>query len=526
MYDLNNRPVSSTPCLKINNRMRKWILFLAVLLFWACQVDAQQKTTAPVVATQQGSFEGALENGVYGFKGIPYAEAPLGPLRWRPPLPAPAHSGVRKALAFGPVCPQSEVSGPADEDCLSLNVWSPGLDAAARPVMVWIHGGGFRAGSGIVPGEQFAAQGVTFVSLNYRLGPLGFFSHPALGGEAANFGLMDMVLALEWIRDNIAAFGGDPQRVTVFGISAGGMAVSLLLVSDAAKGLFHGAIAQSGYGSWALPRTGNAPEPAPLGMGLESAPSAEALAQQLIERVKPSTHQARELRELDAMSLMEAVQGFHLPVVDGVTVREEPGILFLAGRHHDVPVITGGASFEGSVMPYSGISREQYKRDWGDQFDAARLLYRQDFERDPGRGMERMFGDNRYLLAARVLATGMHGKASPAWLYYLDAPVVDPMNDSPGAPHGYDGRLLFQASEIADAGRRSLAHRLTGYWLDFVRTGDPNGGSRLHWPANRSEQDNWLVFGIEDEARRGVIRKRLDFLEARYRQRIGPAAVE
>lgn len=390
--------------------------------------------------------------------------------------------------------------------------------------MVWIHGGGFVAGSGNVPGELFAARGVVFVSINYRLGPLGFFGHPALETPVANFGLLDMVMALEWVRDNISAFGGDPGRITVFGVSAGGMAVSMLLANDAARGLFHGAIAQSGYGTWALPRTRNAPVPAPLGMGLNPVESAESLARELIGRVAPDAAAVEELRALDAVALMRAVEGFHLPLVDGVTLREEPGILFLAGRQHDVPVMTGGNSFEGIIMPVSGISVEAYERIWGADYPAARALYRDDFDKSPEIGVKRMFGDNRYLLAARTLALGMARKNSPAWLYFLDVPVAGPPNDSPGAPHGYDRVLLFARGDMPDAGQQALAGRLLGYWLDFARTGSPNNGTRLHWPEYREEDGRWFVFGVEDEVRRGIARKRLDFIEARYRQRIRSAA--
>ena len=495
---------------------------LGVLLSSVCGAVAQTEPATSNVQTRQGAIQGTLENGVYGFRGIPYAEPPVGALRWRPPQPAGKRPGIRKAHGFGPICPQVSDGQFAHENCLTLNIWTPGLDDGARPVLVWIHGGGFRAGSGNVPGELFAARGVTFVSINYRLGPLGFFAHPSLGGRAANFGLMDMVAALEWIRENIAAFGGDPGRVTVFGLSAGGMAVSLLLVSDAAQGLFHGAIVQSGYGTWALPRTANAPFPAPLGMDLQSGESAESLAQALIGRVSRTARTARELRALDAMALMEAVQGFHLPVVDGATLREEPGIVFRAGEHHQVPVITGGTSFEGSVMPYSGFSGDWYRRMWGEEFPAAQALYREDFDIDPELGILRMFGDNRYLAAARTLAAGTAGRGSPAWLYYLDLPVAGPLDQSPGTPHGYDGRLLFAARGQGDAAQRALARRFTGYWLDFARTGNPNGRSRLHWPEYSTEQDNWLVFGSEDEMRNGVMQERLDFINARYQRRVEP----
>ena len=498
-------------------------LAICAFLLWALGAGAEPAEN--VVATPQGAFEGTVENGALVFRGLPYGMAPTGHRRWLPPQAAPKHEGVRQALEFGPSCPQVRAVGPRNEDCLTLNVWTPAVDDGARPVMVWIHGGGFVAGTSDVPGELFAARGIVFVSINYRLGPLGFFAHPALEGPVANFALLDMVLALVWVRDNISAFGGDPGGVTVFGVSAGGMAVSMLLANDAARGLFHGAIAQSGYGTWALPRTGNAPTPAPLGMDMNPAENAESLARELIERVAPDADTAKELRGLDAMALMRAVEGFHLPLVDGVTLREEPGILFLAGQQHDVPVMTGGTSYEGIIMPVSGISTEAYERIWGADYPAARALYRDDFDKSPDIGIKRLFGDNRYLLAARTLATGMVRRNSPAWIYYLDVPVAGPPNDSPGAPHGYDRRLLFSGADLPDAGQQALAGRLFGYWLDFARSGNPNGSGRLQWPEYRQEDDRWIVFGIEDEVRGGVARERLDFIEARYRQRIRSAVL-
>ncbi len=505
-------------------RSRKAGARLLLCAFLLPALEAGAEPAENVVLAPRGAYEGTLENGAHAFRGIPYGLSPAGDWRWRPPRAAPKHEGVRQALDFGPPCPQSRGARPANEDCLTLNVWTPAVDDNARPVMVWIHGGGFVAGSGDVQGELFAARGVVFVSINYRLGPLGFFGHPALEGPVANFGLLDMVTALEWVRDNISAFGGDPGRVTVFGVSAGGMAVSMLLANDAAQGLFHGAIAQSGYGTWALPRTVNAPAPAPLDMYLNPAQSAELLARQLIDRVSPDAETAEELRALDALALMRAVEGFHLPLVDGATLREEPGILFLAGEQHDVPVMTGGNSFEGMIMPVSGISVEEYVRIWDVDYPAARTLYRDDFDKSPEIGVKRLFGDNRYLLAARTLALGMARKSSPAWLYYLDLPVFGPPYDSPGAPHGYDRRLLFSGADLPDAGQRALAGRLLGYWLDFARNGNPNRKARLQWPEYREDDDRWLVFGIRDEVRRGIARERLDFIEARYRQRIRSAA--
>ena len=198
--------------------------------------------------------------------------------------------------------------------------------------MVCIHGGGFRAGSGNISGEVFASHDVVVVSINYRLGSLGFFAHPALDAEQANFGLLDMVLALQWVRDNIDQFGGDPGNVTIFGVSAGGMAVDLLMVSQAARGLFHRAIAQSGYATWALPRTRQAGDPQPLDMYAGPAQSAEKIASDLVARITDAPQTRQLLRTLDGQQLVEAVVGFQVPIVDGTSLTEEPGILFLRGQ--------------------------------------------------------------------------------------------------------------------------------------------------------------------------------------------------
>ncbi len=476
-----------------------------------------------VVRIRQGAIQGNEHNGVARFLGIPYAAPPVGAARWLPPAPASAHSGTLEATGYGPVCPQPG-AGNAAEACLTINVWTPAVDDAKRPVMVWLHGGGFRAGSGAIPGELFAQEGIVIASLNYRLGPLGFLAHPALDRPEANFALMDMALALTWVRDNIAAFGGNPDQVTIFGISAGGMAVSLLLASDAAAGLFHGAISQSGYGAWALPRTSSAPTPAPLGMALDAAPNAETMGKELTARVSANATTAEDLRALDADALVAALQGFQLPIVDGVTLVEEPAIVALRGEANQVPTVAGGNSFEGSVMPASGVTPAQYQAWWGDDFPAAKAAYATDFAVSYDRGTQRMFGDNRYLLAAQALAEGMTKAGSPAWLYYIDFPATPPVEDSPGAPHGFDGALLFRSQDSDNEHLRNLGSRLMTHWLAFARTGKPVQDGSSAWPAWQQDAPTWLAFGASgEEASPSPLGPRLPVLLERYYSRIAPA---
>ncbi|MDD9962086.1 MAG: carboxylesterase family protein [Gammaproteobacteria bacterium] len=480
---------------------------------------------AAVVTTEQGQVRGAQADWGWTFLGMPYARPPLGDLRWRPPQPAVAHEGVRAASAYGPACPQPRAGqrglDATSEDCLTLNVWTPGLDDGKRPVMVWIHGGGFRAGSGRIAGEALAARDVVTVSFNYRLGPLGFFSHEALESQEANFGLLDMVLALQWVRANIDRFGGDPSNVTIFGVSAGGMAVSLLMVSPQAEGLFHRAIAQSGYGTWALPRTRHAPHVKVLSMTMGPPPSAERIAHGLVAKVTDQPATPSSLRGLDGTALAEAVEGFHLPVVDGASLPEEPGLLFAQGRQHDVPLITGGNSNEGSVMPASGISVAEFAGYHQDDQAVVERLYAEDFRIGREQGVARMFGDNRYLLAARVAGAGMGHVDSPAWLYYLDFVPAERRGEWLGTPHGYDAAILFAGAQSEDPAERALASRMQEFWVQFARTGDPNGEGEPAWPRYDRGTDRWIVLSTTDRAEAGVIADKLDFLEAHYRRRAG-----
>ena len=376
---------------------------------------------AAEVQLADSRLSGSVTDGVLSFRGIPYARPPLGRLRWRPPEPVVLPAEL-DATDFGPVCPQTAVAdqpGPAmDEDCLTLNVWTPS-PVGERPVMVWIHGGGFRAGSGNVRGEVFASRGVVFVSINYRLGPLGFFAHPALDSRVANFGLLDMIAALKWVQANIGFFGGNPEQVTIFGVSAGGMAVELLMASPDAGGLFHQAIAQSGYGTWALPRAEDAPTPAPLAMDMTPVPSAESEGRRLIARISDGDLSADQLRSLDAQQIVAALEGFQVPIVDGTSLPEEPGILFRRGKQARVPFITGGNSYEGSVMPASGIGEMEYLGWFKGDEARARELYARDFAAGSSAGIRRLFGDNRYLLAAIVHGQGAAAAGSPLSLIHI-----------------------------------------------------------------------------------------------------------
>lgn len=496
--------------------MRAWLLLILFLVLPA--------TRAQEVALRQGALRGERVHSVVRFLGIPYARPPLGERRWQAPAPVPAGSGVIDARGFSAACLQPAsrfVAAPAgfSEDCLTLNVWTPSLDGEL-PVMVWLHGGGFRTGSNVFPGEVLAEQGVVVVSPNYRLGPLGFFFHDALDSRVANYGLLDMELALRWVQDNIARLGGDRERVTVFGVSAGGQAVNLLMSSPRTAGLFQRAIAQSGYGTWALPRTATAPAPAPRAMDGSPARSAEALAAAVVARVAAGADSAAALRALDGQRLVEALDGFQLPIVDGTSLPEEPGIRFLRGEQRDVPLLTGGNSYEGSVMPAAAIPTREFRGYLGERVAQLRVLYRDD---DGSRWLRRAFGDYRYLLSARVLGDAMATVSSASWSYYVDF-VADADPGNPGTAHGMDAAYLLRGHASENPAVRALTGTLRGYWLNFARHGDPNGPGLPRWPARDAENRHWQRFtepGGETRERR--LAAKLALLEHLYRRRVDGA---
>ncbi|MBM4238762.1 MAG: carboxylesterase family protein [Gammaproteobacteria bacterium] len=483
--------------------------------------------SAPVALAPAGRFIGSTEsNGILSFKGIRYAAAPTGKLRWQAPRLTQRNRETVDATAYGPAClqPAPARAAPAtSEDCLFLNVWTPDLDRAQRrPVMVWIHGGGFRTGSGRLPGEVLAAGDVVVVSMNYRLGPLGFMAHEALPNRTANFGLLDMIAALDWVQGNIRSFGGDPTNVTIFGLSAGGQAVNLLMVSPQAKRKFQRAIAQSGYATWALPRTRRAPAPAPKSATLGVAESAESLSAAVIAAVQKKPQTTELLYSLDGQALVEAVRGFQLPIVDGDSLPDEPGILFMRGRQAAVPFMTGGNSFEGSVMPESGITKEMLEQILGEELPALRAAYADDFAVSDTLGVARIFGDYRYLLSSRLLAHSMDTVNAGGWLYYTDLAAAQRPAGQPGTPHGYDFVLLFDTDRTASPSTRELGARMRRHWLAFARHGRPDVEGLAPWPAIEDSAEEWMVFGRADGPRRRVLAEKIDLLERNYRRRVTP----
>lgn len=462
------------------------------------------------VEIDTGELAGTSQGGVTSFKGIPYATPPIGQLRWRPPQPVAPWARVRSARRYAPVAPQPGAGGPAmvaSEDCLYLNVWRPAQTGEALPVMVFVHGGGFATGSGSEPlydGAELAKQGVVVVTFNYRLGIFGFLAHPLLTAESprnssGNYGLLDQVAALEWVQRNIAEFGGDPARVTIFGESAGGRSVSLLMVSPLTEGLFHRAVAQSGAVRGVS---------TPLrDRELEGERLAEAVG--CADRPNPiGCLRARRFDEL-ARAPVRTATG---PIIDGWLIAEDPRVVYAEGRQHDVPMIIGGNADEGtfsmlgrrtqigSVADYRAYVRDTVAGD----VDEVLARYPAATDDDVFEALKQFDTDRGVARHARE-----HGRwmaASPAHTYLYLFARVSPHHrwTRLGATHTAElpyvfGNLQFAARqgrlstlELAD---RRLSQAMMRYWVQFAETGNPNGEGRPHWPAYGDDETLLVLDG-------------------------------
>ena len=482
--------------------MRKALLAIAVAAITTMSVGA-----APTAKVEQGTLAGTVENGLTVYRGIPFAAPPVGDLRWRAPQPAAKWEGVRQADKFAPQCVQGGLSGSAmSEDCLYLNVWSPAKSASSRvPVLVWIYGGGFAGGGTSIPtysGEVLAKKGVVLVSIAYRVGNLGFLAHPGLSAESpdhvsGNYGLLDMIAALRWIKQNIAAFGGDPNKVTIFGESAGGIAVSQLCASPLAKGLFEGAASESG-GSFGPARPSGQP-------GENMRPLASAEKDGLAFQQNAGASSLAELRKLPAEKILAATRGMAWPIIDGLVLPTDQYTLYDGKNFNDIPVLIGYNSDEGASFSHFSTPRE-YIQSVHSRYGAFadKLL-----EAYPA-------GDTTVPKTARDLARdstfGWHtwiwaklqserGK-SKVFYYYFDQhpdyPAGSPQAGI-GAPHGREvpyvfGHLNELQHEQPTAADHVISDAMATYWTNFAKYGDPNGKGMPNWPAFSDQQPELMYF--------------------------------
>lgn len=488
----------------------------AIAAAWLTQAAVAQ--TPPIVKTQSGDLQGAADLGIFAFKGIPYAAPPVGRLRWREPEPAARWQGIRKADEYGNACIQTPGlstahggdPGPLSEDCLYLNVWTPKPErSAGLPVMMWIHGGAFIFGAGGLPvydGSALAKKGVIVVTINYRLGQLGFFAHPALEkenpGGPANFALLDQIAALKWIKANIAEFGGDPGNVTILGQSAGAKSVLALYASPLARGLFQKGIAQSPY---MIP---DATRAKALEVGGNVA---TALG------LKGAAATAAELRALPAEKFGKLTgRGLSTsPVLisgDTVLPRSIQSV-FADGGEAPLPLILGNTSDDASVALVMGIDPAQVlKRLRGAGFLMKILYPRVKDETEIARQAAR---DLVFTLPVRWIAD-RHSKRAPTWRYYFDYTAVK--NRSKflnGVPHGAEipyfldtGDIFADTKSIFTAQDREFSRQASDYWIAFARTGSPAAKER--WPSHRSKRDRTMIFDTTIALKKNFMRPRLN----------------
>ena len=472
----------------------KRIKFLAValLLFTAGFSIAQQP--APVKA-EDGLLQGKYEDGLTVYLGIPFAAPPVGDLRWRPPQPAAKWQGVREAIKFGPSPIQGSGNGPdMSEGCLYLNVWTPAKSANDKiPVFVWIYGGAFNFGSTSDPnynGANLAKKGVVLVSIAYRVGQLGFLALPELSAESphhvsGNYGILDMIAGLKWVKKNIAAFGGDPNKVTIFGESAGGIAVSMLCASPLAKGLFEGAISESG-GNFGPSRVTTYP-----GENMKLLSDAEKDGEAYMKKAGASS--LAELRKIPADKLPPSSfgQGMAWPIIDGWVIPGDQYKLYEEGKFNKTPILVGYNSDEGaSFSPPRTI--EDYiasvKKRYGQFADKLLKAY------PPGIGKvaktardltrDATFGWHTWSWARLESKIGK----SKVYYYYFDQHPDYP-KDSPrygyGSPHGQEVAYVFEHLNSSNPNVTKSDLKISGdmatYWTNFAKYGNPNGKGVPEW---------------------------------------------
>jgi len=479
----------------------------AVVVVHGQSTDSSQTT----IRTQSGPVRG-MGSDVRVFKGIPYAAPPTGERRWRPPTAPEPWTDVRDATRFGPRCPQTVPAraglpgGPASEDCLTLNVWTPAKSSGDRlPVMVWIHGGGFTAGTVTLPrldGTNVARRGVVVVSFNYRLGALGFLAHPALSAESerqvsGNYGLLDQIAALRWIRANIAAFGGNPDSVTLFGSSAGASSQGFLIVSPLARGLFHRAIAQS------LGSTAAGPKPR---LRAPSYGFAAAEANGLSIAGDIATLRALSADEVLARmpSRSETLGLIYVPIVDGYVVPDDPAALMGTNNQSKVPLLIGHNADEGlffaadlpkTVENYRAFVRGRFP---AELVDAVLARYPAATDAQVSVAAPLLDGESR-LVAPTVLTARAVSKVSDVYMYRFSRVAPSSRSAWGGAAHTSEVSYVFDntsgdSSQFEEIDR-TVSRAMADAWVRFAKTGDPNGGGLPQWPAYRSPDYRLLDFG-------------------------------
>jgi para-nitrobenzyl esterase len=516
--------------LSCSSGRRNGELMLLGALFCLPVVSMADKV--PTVQVHSGTLQGeALAQGGAAFKGIPYAAAPVGERRWRPPEAVKPWPGIRAATHFGGACEQpaqgwnNSLLPTASEDCLYLNVWTPRLDAAAHlPVMVWIHGGGFIGGAGTDPmfsGEALTKKGVVIVTLNYRLGIFGFLAHSDLSSESkqhasGNYAFRDQIAALDWVRGNISQFGGDPKQITIFGQSAGGGSVITLLTSPLTRGKFQRAIVESG------PILGGPPP--------KSLAEAESLGREFAGPAGVSA-----LRGLSTEEVMRRWASFMStqpnarfgPIIDGYIIQIDAASAFAQHREIGIPLIIGNNAREG----FGRLNEEELagaiKRFYGDDAAPALALYSSSGEStvpDPllGSPAAQWLTDSSFRCGAVVTAARHSAAGAPVYAYQFEQSL--PGREAEGAAHTYElpyvfGNLLSEGPLSATFGPadRQLSEVIISYWTNFAKNGDPNGEGLVEWPQYKIGNGVFIrlssAFPNDAKVAEGLRKKQCDLFE-------------
>ena len=524
--------------MNLSIRGRWFVLFVVILTPFVMVAGS----SAPQVKTRSGTIEGKDDGKVKSFLGIPYAAAPVGDLRWKAPQPVAKWTGMKKATEFGFHCMQGKVFGDmvfhdpgASEDCLTLNIWIPDKHVEPKlPVMVWIYGGGFVAGTtseARQDGYNLAQQGVIVVSMNYRLGVFGFLVHPELAKEsghnsAGNYGLLDQLAALHWVHENIAAFGGDPGNVTIFGESAGSFSVCAQMASPLAKGLFQKAIGESG-GAFSHG-----------GLPFESM-SVRAEKDAKLAKDKLGASTLADLRAISAEKLLEPFAppkspGFDFgPDVDGYFLPESVPAIFAAGKQNDVALIAGWNHDEGSFeiafgpqKPTAESFKATAKKDFGDKADEFLTLYPANNEEQAQRSALDYASDKFIALSTWdwIEAAGKTGK-QPVYRYRFD---MAPFSKNPNAPrlgayHSAEieyvfGQLDSKTDVIWRDSDRQISEMMQKFWSNFAKNENPNGAGLPNWPLYTAA-DGWpvMILSAEPVAHKDDLRDRYLFLSKEWK---------
>lgn len=550
-------------------------------LVWLITRPAPPLSPGPVIDLAQGPIQAGMDrdnDAILQVNGIPYAAPPVGDLRWRPPQPAMDWEGLRDGRAFAPECVQPRAGSdeflddilegmglhpvqrhlakiafqsgeaPTDsEDCLYLNVRSANVGGdTLQPVMVWIHGGSHQTGAGsqgVYQANQLVEQGVVLVTINYRLGVFGYLAHPALSaddprGVSGNYGLLDQIAALVWVRDHIAAFGGDPDNVTIFGESAGAQSVTEIMAAPLSEGLFHKAILQSGASSY------NANG---LSRALEGRLSMHEAGEAFFAGLARDTPTAAELRSIPAETLLRRaaerpdLRGYRLPAVDGVVLPRLIGAAIGDGTIHNVPILAGYNADEATLFypeiqrptvlvptfPDGLEARLNYLAELYGPADAQTLidLYGLDDPEGYRLGEMDMLGDDMFGVHMRYLVAANTAQEQPSYLYHFTRVPPSP-RQTIGAFHASEILFVFDShSPLAGLTEedRVLTATMGAYWANFARTGDPNGPGLATWPAYDAQEDSWMTFNPSVEVKNGVRAEKLDVLERTLVARIAAA---